>query len=98
MGLSEPNALGSEAADSCPATSAPPLDCPVTLPPGLARLSTRPVATGSPAPAIATDLGVEDDCGWSFAEYDTLRNKLTWRATKKSNRVNSYALQLVLGR
>ena len=35
-----------------PATSAPPLDCPVTLPPGLARLSTRPVATGSPAPAI----------------------------------------------
>jgi hypothetical protein len=55
-----------------PATSAPPLDYPVTLPPGLARLSTRPVATGSPAPAITTDLGAEDDCECSFAENDKL--------------------------
>jgi hypothetical protein len=36
-----------------PANSAPPLDCPVTLPPGRARLATRPVATGSPAPGRA---------------------------------------------
>ena len=35
-----------------PATSAPPLDSPVTLPPGRSKLATSPVATGSPAPAI----------------------------------------------
>lgn len=68
-----------EVAELLPATSAPPLDYPVTLPPSLARLSTRPVATGSPAPAIATDLGAEDDSEWSFAENDKLRNKLSWR-------------------
>ena len=49
-----------------PATPAPLLDCPATLPPDLARLLTRPVATGSPAPAITTDLGAEDEMRVEF--------------------------------
>ena len=29
--------------------------------------------------AITTDLGADDDCEWSFAKNDKLRNKLSWR-------------------
>ena len=65
-------ALGSETLAGHLST---PARLPVTLPPGPARLS-RPAATGSPAPAITTDLGAEDDCEWSFAENDKLCNKL----------------------
>ena len=50
--------------------------------------------TGSPAPAITTDLGAEDECEWSFAENDKFCNKLS----RRHKSANSYALQLVLGR
>ena len=67
MRPSGPNALGSRGGRPLPSSSAPPLDCPVTLPPGLRRAFDE---AGSDRIARTchhdSPLGAEDDREWEF--------------------------------
>ena len=73
------------------------LESPVTLPPGRARLATKPAPTGSPALAITMGMVVvaffAANAGWRPCDHDQINLK-----TNQVRRKLRQALSLLLGK
>ena len=81
-----PGTTSRKSSSRLPAASDPWLDRPVTLPPGRAKLATRPLPTGSPA--VANTIGITDVACFAARTVGVL----CVRITSTFSRTNSAAI------
>src|SRR2546430_8372247 len=78
-----PGTTSRKSSSRLPTTSADPIDSPVTLPPGRAKLATSPLSTGSTA--TAKTIGMTDvACFTERAEFPPVTMTSTFIRTNRS--------------